>query len=65
MRDDPTELYVAGLKINEDVAILAAILGLLLILVSRRRQRLVNDPASDNLDIAEDTTPAQLPASRT
>jgi prolipoprotein diacylglyceryl transferase len=39
MRDDPTELWV-GLKINEDVAILVALLGLVLILVSRRRQPL-------------------------
>jgi len=39
MRDDPTELWV-GLKINEDVAILAAVLGLVLILVTRRREPL-------------------------
>ena len=38
MRDDPTEFYFAGLKINEDVAILAAALGLVLILVCRRKQ---------------------------
>jgi len=38
MRDDPTEFYFAGLKINEDVAILAAVLGLVLILVCRRKQ---------------------------
>ncbi len=39
VRDDPTELWV-GLKINEDVAILAAVLGLLLILACRRREPL-------------------------
>jgi prolipoprotein diacylglyceryl transferase len=43
MRDDPTEFYFAGLKINEDVAIIAAILGLILILVCRRKQPLVRD----------------------
>ncbi len=43
MRDDPTEFYFAGLKINEDVAILAAVLGLILILACRRKQPLVRD----------------------
>lgn len=34
MRDDPTEFYFAGLKINEDVADIASMLGLVLILTA-------------------------------
>jgi prolipoprotein diacylglyceryl transferase len=39
IRIDPTEFYFAGLKINEDVAILAAIVGLILIIVQTVRHR--------------------------
>ncbi|RKR76373.1 prolipoprotein diacylglyceryl transferase [Frondihabitans australicus] len=37
LRLDPTEFYLFGLKINEDVAIAAAIFGLIVIIVSGRR----------------------------
>lgn len=50
MRLDPTEFYFASLKINEDVAILAAALGLIMILVFRRRQPLLKD---DEARVAE------------
>ena len=36
LRLDPTEFHLFGLKINEDVAIAAAIFGLILIIVSGR-----------------------------
>jgi prolipoprotein diacylglyceryl transferase len=39
LRLDPTEFHLFGLKINEDVAIAAAILGLIVIIVSGRRGR--------------------------
>lgn len=37
LRLDPTEFHLFGLKINEDVAIAAAIFGLIVIIVSARR----------------------------
>jgi prolipoprotein diacylglyceryl transferase len=37
LRLDPTELYFLGLKINEDVALAAAVGGVILLLVQRRR----------------------------
>lgn len=54
MRDDPTEFYFAGLKINEDVAILAAVLGVVLILVCRRKEPV----ALDDTDRQEIAAPA-------
>jgi prolipoprotein diacylglyceryl transferase len=39
IRIDPTEFYLFGLKINEDVAILAAIVGLTMIIVQSVRHR--------------------------
>ncbi len=38
LRLDPTEYYFAGLKINVDIALLAALVGLLIILVQHRRR---------------------------
>jgi prolipoprotein diacylglyceryltransferase len=39
LRIDPTEFYFLGLKINEDVALLAAVGGLALIIVQTVRHR--------------------------
>lgn len=57
MRLDPTEMYLFGVKINEDVAIAAAIFGLVLIIVNGRRP----EPAVEPVDVVTDDQGVALP----
>jgi len=51
LRLDPTEAYFLGLKINEDVALFAALLGLVVVVVAGRRRVPQEQPvSSDGID---------------
>jgi prolipoprotein diacylglyceryl transferase len=60
LRLDPTEAYLFGLKINEDVAIFAAIIGLVIFLVARRLDIPPEEPQPATTDDEEEASPSEV-----